>query len=190
MWMRRGRSSGCHRSFAPDTRRNTLLRCGNLRSHMSVYAPSGFPRAPCLARVSEPKFASDTRRIAVSGLRFAAGHVRLCTLPSQSRAFLALLASPNRNSLRVFTQISRKGAAICRDLREHRCPPVSRDSVFPSALVETAPALQRFADRQSASAAVLFLLFPKNLGRCPAIFGSPFKLGLRIIEIAHIHPFS
>ena len=97
------------------------------------------------------RFAADLRRIAMSGLRFASGHVRLCTLPLQSRAFLALLASPNRNSLRVFTQISRKGAAICRDLREHRCPPVSRVSVFPSACDNS---------------------------------------GLRIIEIARIHPFS
>ena len=79
---------------------------------------------------------------------------------------------------------------LCRDLMGHRCPPVGRDSVFPSVLVETAPALQRFAERQSASAAVLFLLFPKNLGQSPAIFGKPFSLGLRIIEIARVHPFS
>ena len=114
-----------------------------------------------------------------------------------------------------FTQISRKGAAaneadfakrlladiyaksakltaaqppLCRDFEGQ--PPLLRDGVFPSALVETAPALQRFAERQSASAAVLFLLFPKNLGQSPAIFGKPFSLGLRIIEIACVHPFS
>ena len=34
----------------------------------------------------------------MSGLRFASGHVCLYTLPSQSRAFLALLASANRNT--------------------------------------------------------------------------------------------
>ena len=44
-------------------------------------------------------------------------------------------------------------------------------------LVETAFALQRLAERQSANAAILFLLFPKNLGRSPAIFGVPLVYG-------------
>ena len=47
-------------------------------------------------------------------LRQPSGHVRLCALPSQSRAFLALLATARRNVM-GFTRFSRKGAAKRRD---------------------------------------------------------------------------
>ena len=69
------------------------------------------------------------------------------------------------------------------------CSHCVRDSGgFPRCgFVETAFALQRLAERQSTSAAILFLLFPKNLGRSPAIFGVPPYLGHTIIEMPQLH---
>ena len=49
--------------------------------------------------------------------------------------------------------------------------------VFLSALVETASALQRFAERQPASAATLFLLFPKISGYALRFSGDPNNKG-------------
>ena len=57
-------------------------------------------------------------------------------------------------------------------------------------LGKTTPALQRFVLFQTASAAALFCLFPKNLAALPhaAIFGNPVKQGFLIIKRAKIHP--
>ena len=86
--------------FASHTRRNTLLRCGNIRSRTSVYAPLAKPRLPRSAR----SFTANHRgRICVAILCCAAatfGHVRLCTLPQVFLARLVLLASANRNTAR------------------------------------------------------------------------------------------
>ena len=66
------RASSCSRL---RTERGAAGVCAVDGSHTSVYAPSGFPRAPRLARVSEPN--AGQRAFAQS-----TGHVRLCTLPS------------------------------------------------------------------------------------------------------------
>ncbi len=57
-------------------------------------------------------------------------------------------------------------------------------------LGKTTPALQRFVLFQTASAAALFCLFPKNLAALPhaAIFGNPVKQGFLIIKRPKIHP--
>ena len=117
------------------------------------------------------------------------GHICLYMLPQVFLARLVLLASPSRNGLRVHAFL---------------------------ALVETTPALQRLGKYQPACPAALFLLFPKIsqcfrtlrfsgalfAAECRDFEGQPPLLrdgvfpsacddsGLRIIEIARIHPFS